>query len=308
MRCASLAPLILATVALGGCEGGTGGAAGIPRDSLEIVRARLAQVEVVSAEKDSLIRELSEATSLIVAVGTEIASVQTPGDAVGPRLAGTEGSTADDRVALLGQVRDLTTRVRRSEARLSATRRRLDALVSQSDSLNFSLGAYQQSLADLTAIVSAQKETVLALAARVDSLQSENIRLAEENLQLADTLTEMGRRERTAHFVAGTKQELIERGVVVEEGGTRFLIFTRTGETLRPAESLDPKDFTTIDLTVITEIPLPRSDRRYRIVSRHDLAHVDTATVSKGKIQGRLRILDPRAFWAVSRFLILVED
>jgi len=118
----------------------------------------------------------------------------------------------------------------------------------------------------------------------------------------------MGRRERTAHFVAGSKKELIERGVVVEEGGTRFLIFTRTGETLRPAESLDPKEFTTIDLGTITEIPLPRPDRRYRIVSRHDLAHVDPATVSAGKIRGTLRILDPRAFWAVSRFLILVED
>lgn len=308
MRHARYVPLILATMALAGCEGTPGGAAAFPRDSLEIVRARLAQVEAVSAEKDSLVRELSEATSLIVSVGTEIASVQTPGDAVGPRLAGTEGTTADDRVALLGQVRDLTTRVRRSEARLSATRRRLDALISRSDSLSFSLGAYQQSLADLTAIVSSQKETVLALQVRVDSLQSENIRLAEANLQLADTLTEMGRRERTAHFVVGSKKELIERGIIVEEGGTRFLIFTRTGETLRPAESLDPADFTTIDLALITAIPLPRPDRRYRIVSRHDLAHVDPTSVSDGKIRGTLRILDPPAFWAVSRFLILVED
>ncbi len=308
MRPALGVPLILATLALGGCEGGMGGAAGIPRDSLEIVRARLAQVEAVSAEKDSLMRELSEATSLIVAVGTEIASVQAPGDAVGPRLAGTEGTASDDRVALLGQVRDLTTRVRRSEARLSATRRRLDALISRSDSLSFTLGAYEQSLADLTAIVSAQKETVLALEARVDSLQSENIRLAEANLELADTLTAVGRRERTAHFVAGSKKELIQQGIIVEEGGTRFLLFTRTGETLRPAESPDPADFTTIDWTVITEIPLPRSDRRYRMVSAHDIAYLDPATVRSGKIQGTLRILDPRAFWSVSRYLILVED
>jgi len=132
--------------------------------------------------------------------------------------------------------------------------------------------------------------------------------LAEANLELADTLTAVGRRERTAHFVAGSKKELIQQGIIVEEGGTRFLLFTRTGETLRPAESPDPADFTTIDWTVITEIPLPRSDRRYRMVSAHDIAYLDPATVRSGKIQGTLRILDPRAFWSVSRYLILVED
>ncbi len=290
-----------------GCTAPGNGLTRIRSDSLAVMQTRLAQAESIAVVKDSLVRDLAEATQLILAIGSEIASVQQPRDIVGPRLAGTEGAQVDDRVALIGQVRNLTTRVRRSEARLSATRRRLATLTARADSTQFALTAYAQSLADLTAIVESQKVSLATLTGQIDTLSARNAELTGANEALADTLEATTLRENTVYVVAGTRKELLSRGIIVEEGGTRFLIFTRTGETLRPAKTLDPADFDMLDLRTTTDIPLPRSDKDYQIVSGQDVAHLDPTSLVDGKIRGSLRIWDPQRFWAPSHFLILVE-
>lgn len=299
----------LSALAVASCGGGAPGdqMAAIPRDSAGYYRTRLSEMETAAAEKDSLVRDLAEATQLIVSVSEEIATVQRPGQVVGPRLEG-ESRAADERTQLLERVRDLTTRVRRSEARLSTTRRRLDAMTARSDSLSTTLSAYEQSLNDLGAIVANQKNSIAALEARIDTLALENARLGRSNEELTDTVGALTVRENTVYVVAGTKKELLARGLIVAEGGTRFLLFTRTGETLRPAEQLDTLAFTVYDRRVAMEIPLPKANKNYRIVSRHNLLYLDPTTVTKGKIRGSIKILSPLEFWAPSRFLILVED
>ncbi len=57
-----------------------------------------------------------------------------------------------------------------------------------------------------------------------------------------------------------------------------------------------------------TSISLPRTDKDYRVVSRHDLAYTQLASATKdAKIHGELGITNPSKFWAASKFLILVE-
>ena len=135
--------------------------------------------------------------------------------------------------------------------------------------------------------------------------------LEAENIALRDTVATMGQRENTVYYIVGTKEELIERGVITPEGGSRFLfIFGKRGRVLAPARKLDPSQFTAINKRDVTEIPLPGADGEYQIASRQNLEFLATPPDEKGKITGTetLRIASPEQFWTASRFLIVVRS
>src|SRR3989454_11609677 len=70
----------------------------------------------------------------------------------------------------------------------------------------------------------------------------------------------------TVYYVVGTKDELEQKGIITEEGGARFLfVLWKSGKTLVPSRNLDPGVFTVADRRHFTELPLPESDKEYRI-------------------------------------------
>jgi hypothetical protein len=85
------------------------------------------------------------------------------------------------------------------------------------------------------------------------------------------------------------------------------LIFTRTGEVLKPAPNLDPSGFTAIDRRTVTEIKLPNPDKEYQLVTNQAVSYSNIAPDAKGRVKGSLQITSPERFWGQSRFLILVE-
>jgi hypothetical protein len=115
----------------------------------------------------------------------------------------------------------------------------------------------------------------------------------------------MAAHEDSVFLAIGTERELITRGIAREEGGNRLLF--GIGRTLVPARTLDPTKFRVISKTKDQSIPLPRADKRYRLVSRHNLAYTEAASQKDGLLRGSLKITDTSAFWQASKFLILVE-
>jgi prefoldin subunit 5 len=303
----STGSLVLCALALTACKGGgTGMAARIPSDSTEYYRTQAQQLSTISTQKDSLLTELSETTKLITDVSAELATIRTDSRNA-PVVAG-EGARVDERAEVLAKVRALVSRVRQSEARLAAARRRVDSLTGTSDSLRTALTAYANTITELQGVVESQKATIATLNEQVTALTGQVTTLTEEKRVLTDTVSTMTERENEIYYVVGTKKELMDRGVVLQEGGTRFLVFTRTGETLAPARVLDPQQFTRADKRTLSEIALPKADKEYRIVSRHDLAYAEADQMQKGKFRGTLRITSPQQFWSASKYLIIVEN
>lgn len=304
LRLASLSAILaLSTVA---CKG-SGTMAAIPADSTAFYRAQSENIAIISAEKDSLIRDLTETTRLITDVSVELATIRTT-PATNAPVVGGEGMKSDDRAEVLAKVRQLTARIRQSESRLATTRRRLDSLTTSSDSLRAALTAYAITVADLEGMLADQKTTIQTLTDQIGTLTQQNIQLAAEKSELEDTVSVMDERENEVYYVIGTKKELMSRGIISEEGGTRFLVFTRTGETLVPAAVLDPAQFTKADRRTLTELAMPKANKDYRVISHHDLAYVEADRMNNGKFRGTLRITAPTSFWAPSKFLIIVEN
>ena len=300
----AMAPLAL--VAIAACTKGEGVAARIPSDSSEFYRTQVEQMTTVAAAKDSLVRDLAETTRLLSDINTEILKVSTARKPVEPVVGG-EGVATNDRAMVLKRVQDLTARLKANESRLAASQRRLRQLTSASDSMKSAIGDLQSTIDGLNATMESQRTTIATMEADLTGARQQVATLSTEKAELTDTVGAITTRENTVYYTIGTRSDLKERGIIKEEGGTRFLIFTRTGEVLKPGDNLDPTAFTAVDRRTVTEIKLPDPNKEYQLVSNQNIAYSNIPLDAKGRIRGSLQISSPERFWGQHKFLILVE-
>jgi prefoldin subunit 5 len=278
----------------------------IPADSSQYFRTQVEQMTTVAAAKDSLVRDLAETTRLLSDINTEILKVTTTRKPVEPVVGG-EGMATNDRAMVLKRVQDLTTRLKGNESRLAASQKRLRQLTSESDSLKSTLGDLQATIDGLNATMESQRNTIATLEADLTGTKQQVVTLSEEKAVLTDTVSAVTVRENTVYYIVGNRKELKDKGIITEEGGTRFLIFTRTGEVLKPGVNLDPSVFTAVDRRTLTEVKLPDPAKEYQLVTNQNIAYSNIPLDAKNRVKGSLQISSPERFWGQAKFMILVE-
>ena len=258
-------------------------------------QARIDSLSQASAQKDRLVEEIAENTRFVSEISAELAKAAVPPKKL---KVSSESPLRASRDTLIQKIRYITARVREIEPKLQDSERRISELTSISDSLRNALAATMQ---NLQGVIDSQKEQIAALTEQVETLTAENV-------ALKDTIENMSTEANTVYYVVGTKDELEQKGIVKEEGGARFLfVLWKSGKTLVPARSLDPSVFTSVDRRHFSQLPLPATDKEYRIVSRQDVGALETPPSGDGTITGRVKIADSARFWANSKYLIIVE-
>ncbi len=254
------------------------------------------------AQKDSLVKEVAEQSRVLSDISAELAKVQVEGRQLEVKV---ESPRTAVRDSIFARISYVTERLTAAEQRLQESRRRINRLAHLSDSLRATLEATIQ---NYESTIASQKATIQELNDQIQKLSAENAQLATAKAALTDTVRALEQEKNTVYYVVGTKEELLSRGIVQEEGGSRVLfLFGKRGKTLVPARDLAPSAFTAIDKRQVTEIPLP-GEGEYRIASRQDLAALATPPDKDGRIRGSvLKIAAPEKFWATSKFLILVR-
>lgn len=257
----------------------------------------------ISAEKDSLLREVVTTSQFIAEVSSELDKVKDGR----PVPAGASGemenlSPAEARRRVAERVTALGERVRESEERLAQSRRRVAQLTSNNATQVAQMAAFDSTIKQFQIIMDNQRGEITALFDQVGVLTSENQALRETNVRLESERAALTTEQNTVYWLAGAKDDLIRRGVVEQRGGMLGI-----GKTQVLARSLDATDFTAIDRTVTTELALPDPAKTYRIISTNDLTGLDEAPAD-GKFKGSLKIVSPEVFWRTSRFLVLMEQ
>lgn len=283
--------VLAALVAASGCSTST------PEIPVAGFRPQAHQIISLAAERDSLIREVSENTKLVSDIAVELAKIEVKNAAGSPESAELR-TTLNDRDFVREKIREVTARVKESETKLAASQRRVRQLTKLSDSLSDGLAYHQSVATQLQAVVENQKATIDLLSNQVEVL-------ATRNSALTDTVNTLTAKNSLAYYVIGNRKELLSKGLVAEEG-SRFPIFGK--KALVPARELPLGEFTSIDTRVVGEIPLPDSTRKYRIISRQNLVHLADSTDRKGTISRSIRIASASGFWEPSRYLIVVEQ
>jgi hypothetical protein len=266
-------------------------------------------------QKDSLIaektRQLSEQSAIIGDAATSarlISEIDKDLSAVRglkakksgvTNVAETEANASSKLETVQSKVRALISRLNATEARVRKMRQ--DELAhAQVDSQQVQrLAEYERSIQDMRATVERQQAEIVTLNQRVDSL-------AGANTVLIARTTEMSAREDSVFVAIGSEKELIKRGLIKKEGGTK-LMFGR-GKTIVAARHLEPAQFQTISKLKDLNISLPDPNKTYRLVTRQDMHFAEPMDPKKGMVKGSLKISDPNAFWGGSKYLILVEQ
>lgn len=270
---------------------------------------QLQQVASISAEKDSLLKEVAATSTFITEVNAELDQVKS-----GRPVAAVAGgdmeqlSPMQQREALAARVKGLTERLRESEERLAASRRRVSQLTANNATMSAQMASFDSTIKRFQVIIDSQKAEIVALLDQVGSLTAENQALRETNVQLESQRSQLSAEaaaltteQNTVYWVAGKKEDLLKRGIIEQRGGMLGL-----GKTAVLARTLETGEFTAIDRTQVREIPLPNPARTYRIITTNDLAGLDAAPAD-GKFKGSLRIAAPEVFWRPSKFLVLME-
>jgi cell division protein FtsB len=274
----------------------------------------LVQVKQISAEKDSLLKDVMATTQFIADVNGELAKVRQRN--VSRPTKSQPGETESNltpsqaRAQLLGKVKEATTRLSDAEARLNVSRKRVQELTSHSEEMTRQIASYDSTISSFKSIIESQKAEIVSLTSQIVALTDENVKLKAANVQLATEKKDLtGERDRLTternmvYYIVGAKDELLKKHIIEQTGGTLGL-----GKVQVPIRGLNPADFTSIDKTKVAEIALPKSGKPYKILSRQDLTALEMMPDKNGRITGTVKIKNADQFWAASKFLILIEQ
>lgn len=267
------------------------------------LRSALTEQQTLAAQlqsqKDSLTRVVLDVDAFLGQMDSAVRTVR----GMPKSKRNTSESPLADQVAQRREVMDrvsaLVTRAKSTANQLAELQKRQSESKSQTQQLKDQLAAQSQKtaedaqmVADLGATIERQRVQIVSLEQRIDSLSGE--------------INALGMKHFRAYYVVGTEKELMDKGLIVKEGGANLLI-ARPGQTLQPARVLDAAAFTEVDQRETKMIPLPDSTRRYRVVSRQSLDDAEVEGRDGTTFKGSLKIAKPDEFWAPSRFLIIVR-
>lgn len=268
-------------------------------------QAQLAELPIVVAEKERLQGEVARLSAEMSQIETELAN-----RALIP--APSEEAARPSAPAAVGQ---LVAHVSEMEEQLAAAETRLRSVNATSATQVRRISELEAAIAEERTALAGQRERVSSLEAAISNLEGEMTRQGEVNQQLERTVEEMTDEANTVWYVVGTKDELLDRGLIREEGGSRVLfIFGKRGQTLVPSRSLDPTQFTAADRRTLSWIPLPVGEDtddevKWTVVTPQDLAAVGSPLDDRGRVLGdALSIADSQRFWANGRYLIVVRS
>ena len=283
---------------------------GCNRSKAELAKA-LAESKAAEAQKDSLLTEVLETTQFVSDLNSELAkakAIAVSGEGTDRGMPGAQ-LDSEERKATLERIQQVIARLNESEAKLTVTENRVKNAKIRNARLLAQITTYKQTVEDLKtaaeqqraeqeAIIADQRTQIANLSGQVDEL---NVQTAS----LRDTVVHLTAYRNRVYYAVGTKDELLKNGVVTKEG-SKFLFFG--GTRLEPARKPNLDAFKMLDKTQTVSIPLPRPDKRYKIVSRQSPEYLTGQVRENGQVEGVVEIAQPEEFWSASRYLILVEN
>jgi len=292
--------IVLLVMTLNGCD-----------RSHAALQEALAESRAAEAQKDTLLTEVLETTQFVSDLNSELAKARSVTIGSEGEERGIPGAQQDreERKAALLRIQQVIARLNESEAKLTATEARAKNARTRNARLLAQMSTYRKTIEDLKAtaeqqradneaIIADQRSRIALLAGQVDTLD-------KERSSLQGSVASLTTYKNRVYYAVGTREELLKNGVVTKEG-SKFLVFG--GTRLEPARDINVSAFTTIDKTQTLSIALPRTDKKYKIVSRQSPSFLTGAVTRRGEVTGVVEIVSPEDFWAPSKYLILVQN
>jgi len=166
------------------------------------------------------------------------------------------------------------------------------------DNKNTEIEEFKLMINNLMNKIEVQEEEIEMLRMELADLDKEYVELLEayqEQSQIAAaTIRELNR----VYYAYGSEKELIANGVIVKEGG-----FIGIGKKNVLKEGFNENYFTEIDLTQEDKIEI--MGEKVKFITDHPSSSYEV--ISNGQ-NHTIKINDPKSFWKVSKYLVIVVD
>jgi hypothetical protein len=237
------------------------------------------------AEKDSMINDLFGTVNRI---SENLRIIRTKQGQLGSAEGGSEGMNVEERI--MGDIQSI-------DGLLAENRVLIERLRNQSKGSAKSLAELQRTVEDLDRSVSEKDEEIALVKEQLASTNSSLATLIDmyrDKSQLAD----LQRNElNTAWYAVGTAKELRENGVLAKEGGIAGI----GGVNKLNTNDLAKGYFTRIDITRDSSIPVVA--KKAKLATTHPEG---SYRFEEGA--AKLVIIDPNAFWSISKYLVVVVE
>lgn len=179
---------------------------------------------------------------------------------------------------------------------LNDNQAKIAALKAEIQNNNTQMNAFEEMIISLSEEVEMKNMEIYHLQQEMENMDAAFGELFEAFKETSETLESTTNALNTAYFAYGTKKELIDNNVITTDGG-----FIGIGKNKELADNFNQDYFTEVNIMDLQEIPLGFD--KVELITTHPSESYEL----KGDDQvTKLVINDPKAFWSISKYLVLV--
>ena len=258
-------------------------------DNEELARLRSENRDLQDklTEKDSV---LNESIMLFNEIEENLAMINLKEDEI--RFKSTDVELAEDgKQWILQEIQNINYLREANQKKVSELNRQLE-------NKNLEIDQFKTMVSNLMNKIQVQEEEIEMLRVELSDLDKEYVELLEAYQEQSQIAAETIRELNTVYYAYGSEDELKENGVIVKEGG-----FIGMGKRTELKGDLNDDYFTKIDLTQEDEIEIV--GKKVKFITDHPSSSYEI--VSEGQ-NHTIQIKDPKSFWKVSKYLVVVVD
>lgn len=249
-----------------------------------------AALDAKNAELEGLFEQLNSIESDLDIVTNKYSDVST--------LKNTGGEISGDRRSkITSQIQDINEILAQNKQKISELTSKLQKsnnnnkqLTAFIEKLQARIAEQEEELQLMTTELQKKNITIAGLNKNVEELTNQNREKDEHILRVEDE-------RNTVYYIIGTKQQLRDKGIISQSGG-----FLGIGKKTNIASDSDLSNYTKIDARRIKHIILP--GHKTQILTSHPSS---SYTLEGGADKATaLDITDVSAFWAKSKFLVIL--
>lgn len=207
-------------------------------------------------------------------------------------------SISDSRETQLSKEEQIVVDIQSINDLMSRNREMIEALNRNVKKAGLKITEFEKMIARLTKQLEEKDSEIASLKSELIKVNSalENLFAAYNNR--VDELDQQTSDLNTAFYVFGTKKELQANGIITKEGG-----FIGIGRTEKLSTDFKKDYFTQLDITATPSISI--FSQSAKLLTSHPSASYQFE--GTGKVD-QILITDPKEFWSVSKYLVVVVE
>lgn len=274
--------LSLLFVACGGPEG-TDSANGSNNE----LAAKIKKLEKESAKKDSMI---NESLAFFSEIQSNLEAIELKKDEIRIRSANRELSN-DDKTWIIEQIKHIN-HLREENLK---TIKQLNAKLKSSD---LKISQLEKMTNDLLQSIRDKDQEISILQDDLVSLDKAYARLFDAYQEKAQQVEELTEQLNTVYYTYGTEDELVQNKVIERKNG-----FIGIGKSIRLVDSFNERYFVKFDMVEEDVIEVEGTELKF--ITDHPSKSYTLKNVGRNT---EIHIKNPREFWKVSNYLVIVVE